>query len=69
MLTKAERRELNRIIVDTASLGGSLRQFEMATSKAYQPSSVEEQIQSLQEHAERLYGMVQRVCAILLEDE
>lgn len=60
--------ELNAILARTASLSGRLRQFEMRSSKAFEPEGEFAEFQRLQEHVESLYGMVQRVCAILLED-
>jgi hypothetical protein len=61
--------DLNLIIARTAALSGGLRQFEMITSRCYQPASVDSRIQSLQEHVEQLYGMVQRVCALITANE
>lgn len=61
------RRELNEIANRTAVLSGNLRQFEMSTSRHCVRSEISATVLSTQQHIETLYGMVQRVCAILLE--
>ena len=60
--------ELTSIMARTATLSGHLRQFEMRSSKAFEPRGEFAEFLSLQEHVETLYGMVQRLCAILLEE-
>lgn len=64
-----ERSELNLIIARSAAVAGRLRQFEMRSSRDYQPDGAFAEFLTLQEHVETLYGMVQRVCAILLEEQ
>ena len=66
---RAARRELEEIRNRTATLSDNLRQFQMRRSDSTDlHRGWPEQILELQEHVETLYGMMQRVCTILLED-
>ena len=67
-MKRAAVEELNGIVTATADLGGRLRQFEMRDSRDYQRAVVIDEFSTLQEHVSQLYGMVQRLAVIILEE-